>query len=181
MRNVIINSDYTIKQQGGPIKLSLIFAGLLAASLPVSAAMYKCTDAEGNIAFMDKPCQTQKQEVLKQKSDKPTFNSPKTQVGAPSKIETDTDRKKSTNCADKYYLKVTKELDKAYQEQGRPKPDFNIFAKVLNLALSRLKAQDERPELRKNQQTYSLSAMSTYIFIDIRCDGGKGKEGEWRP
>ena len=45
----------------------------LTVSLSANAAMYKCTDAKGNVSFSDKACPTQKQEVLKKRT---TSNSP---------------------------------------------------------------------------------------------------------
>lgn len=44
----------------GPIlRLAGFPAVLLALSLPANAAMYKCTDADGNVRFSDKFCPTQ--------------------------------------------------------------------------------------------------------------------------
>ena len=50
----------------------------LTVSLSANAAMYKCTDAKGNVSFSDKACPTQKQEVLKKRT---TSNSPETDSG----------------------------------------------------------------------------------------------------
>lgn len=41
------------------------FVCFLMISLSSNAAMYKCTDAKGNVSFTDQPCKEQKQEVLK--------------------------------------------------------------------------------------------------------------------
>lgn len=55
------------------MKIAILLAGLLSVSLPVSAAMYKCTDTDGSITFKDKPCDGQAQELLKKK----TFSKPR--------------------------------------------------------------------------------------------------------
>jgi len=40
----------------------------LTVSLSTNAAMYKCTDANGDVSFSDKACPTQQQEVLKKRT-----------------------------------------------------------------------------------------------------------------
>ena len=55
------------------MKSVLCFIALLAASLPVHAALYKCTADDGSVAFRDRPCQAQKQEILQEN----TYSSPK--------------------------------------------------------------------------------------------------------
>ncbi len=151
------------------MRYTLAFVGLLTVSLPVSAAMYKCTDTEGNVTFMDKPCQEQKQEILKERT------ASKLSKSKSSETKREPESNKSTNCADKYYLKVTKALDKIYQELGRPEVYYENMTKVFN----RLKL---RPVLEEEMlASRSLSVMGSFIFIDIRCSDGDKKEGEWRP
>jgi hypothetical protein len=48
------------------MKSVLCFIALLAVSLPVHATLYECTAADGSVAFRDRPCQAQKQEILKE-------------------------------------------------------------------------------------------------------------------
>ena len=55
------------------MKSVLCFIALLAASQPVHAALYKCTADDGSVAFRDRPCRAQKQEILKEN----TYSSPK--------------------------------------------------------------------------------------------------------
>lgn len=151
------------------MRYTFAFVGLLTVSLPVSAAMYKCTDTAGNVAFMDKPCKEQKQEILKERTaSKPSKSKSSETKGEP-------ENNKMTNCADMHYLKVTKALDKIYQELGRPKVHIDNMKKVFD----RIKL---RPVLEEEMlASRSLSAMGSYIFIDIRCSNGDKKEGEWRP
>jgi len=46
----------------------LCLIALLAASLPVHAALFKCTADDGSVAFRDTPCRDQNQEILKDSS-----------------------------------------------------------------------------------------------------------------
>ena len=44
----------------------IVFAVLLALSLPASARIYKCTDSNGKLTFSDRPCSnTDQQEIIK--------------------------------------------------------------------------------------------------------------------
>jgi hypothetical protein len=40
----------------------------LAMTLSANAAMYKCTDADGNVSFSDKACPEERQEILKERT-----------------------------------------------------------------------------------------------------------------
>jgi len=55
------------------IRLFGFLVVLLTISPSASAAMYKCTDAEGNVSFSDKACPSDRQEVLKKRT---TSNQP---------------------------------------------------------------------------------------------------------
>jgi len=50
------------------MKIVILLVGILVISSPANATMYKCTDVDGSITFKDKPCESQAQEVLKEKS-----------------------------------------------------------------------------------------------------------------
>jgi hypothetical protein len=58
------------------MKKFICLAGFMIMSAPAAAAMYKCTDAEGNVGFSDKPCPGQKQEALEERSAPVSASSP---------------------------------------------------------------------------------------------------------
>ena len=62
------------------MKNFIVILLFLILPLSVSAKMYKCTDANGNVSFTDKPCQNQKQEILEKSSTpKPSESKPETE------------------------------------------------------------------------------------------------------
>jgi hypothetical protein len=48
------------------MKRAIVAAGIMLTSLSAHAAMYKCTEADGNVSFSDKHCPGEKQEALRE-------------------------------------------------------------------------------------------------------------------
>lgn len=73
---------------------------------------------------------------------------------------------------------VTTEFNKAYNDLGRPKVDFDNLAKVKKLGLSRLEAKASQwPE----RATFSISVMNEYIAVYVFCGIDHQYGDHWRP
>jgi len=137
---------------------------------------YKWTDADGNLHFSDNP--TNAQGVSGMAITKEEKRSPPPGNAQHIDSEKSSRNADESKCLSTFYSMVTTEFNKAYNELGRPKVDFDSLAKVKNLGLSRLEANVSQWPKRA---TFSISVLNNYISVYVYCGSEQNYGGKWRP
>ena len=161
-------------------KVSIIFLMLMMlchlTSTKGFSDTYKWTDADGNLHFSDNPTNASSgSRMAITKEDKRASPSGNAQNTVSEESGRNADESK---CLNTFYSMVTTEFNKAYNELGRPKVDFDNLAKVKNLGLSRLEANVSKWPKRA---TFSISVLNSYISVYVYCGSEQNYGGEWRP
>lgn len=161
---------------------------------------YKWTDTDGTLHFSDNPTNvssgsgmaiTQEDNSSSQSGDAQSATTGENKP-AKSKQKHANKQRKSQNtgsketsrpvdvskCLNTFYSMVTTELNKAYNDQGRPKVNFDNLAKVKDLGLSRLEANVSQWPKRA---TFSISVLDDYISVYVFCGSEQNYGGNWHP
>jgi hypothetical protein len=92
-------------------------------------------------------------------------------------LDVDTQWKDSQDAATNVYNTITKVLNQAYKDAGRPGTAFDSMDQVKANAWHTLAELDkEWPE----KSAFALSAQPGHVWVSV-CSEGKEKEGQWRP
>lgn len=164
------------------------------------ADTYKWTDADGTLHFSDNPTKASSGSGMAiTQEDKRPYQSGHMQSATDEEGKSSKSKQKHTNkqrksqnadseessrsvdvskCLNTFYSMVTTELNKAYNDQGRPKVNFDSLAKVKELGLSRLVANvSQWPP----KATFTISVLSDYISVYVYCGSEQNYGGKWRP
>ncbi len=78
---------------------------------------------------------------------------------------------------DEVYTDITGVLSTTYEQEGKPKADWDGMTKVKDAAFEKLRTRfSEWPA----QTSFSLSVMDDHIVVFVSIDGNE-KEGKWQP
>ena len=80
-------------------------------------------------------------------------------------------------CSKGFYTTISQELNKAYNELGKPAVNFRNLGVVKDMAVSRL---ESRASSWPKRATYSISVLSDGISVATFCSD-KSTKGTWTP